>query len=118
MSNRMLIALALPLALAACGDSRLAPAPGEHPGWPQPSPPRPSYAPLPFTTNYAPYNGKVLVSPPANADGSVPYTVRGGETAAASGQMSCHPVPPASFEGKTATMVCQQPDGSWVYVAE
>lgn len=121
MHNKVLIALILPLALAACADERLAPAPGEHPDWPQPSAPRPSYAPLPFTTNYAPYNGKVLVSPPAKADGTVPYAVRGAEAApapAASGDMACHPVPPATFEGRVTTMVCQQPDGSWVYVAQ
>ena len=77
MTKSLLIALALPLALAACADQRLAPAPGEHPGWPQPSPPRPSHAPLPFTDNYAPHSGGVVGSPPANPDGSIPYAVRG-----------------------------------------
>lgn len=69
--------LAVPLALAACADERLTPAPGEHPGWPQPSPPRPSTAPLPFTDNYAPHSGSTVASPPADANGNVPYAVRG-----------------------------------------
>lgn len=77
MTNKFLLALAVPLALAACGDSRLTPAPGEHPGWPQPSPPRPSTAPLPFTDNYAPHSGTIIASPPVNADGNIPYAVRG-----------------------------------------
>lgn len=75
--RKMLFILALPLALAACADERLTPAPGEHPGWPQPSPPRPSTAPLPFTDNYAPHSGSTVASPPVNADGNVPYAVRG-----------------------------------------
>ncbi|HLO75105.1 MAG TPA: hypothetical protein VK196_01455 [Magnetospirillum sp.] len=75
--KKTLLLLALPLALAACADQRLAPAPGEHPDWPQPSPPRPSHAPLPFTDNYAPHSGPILASPPPNADGNVPYVVRG-----------------------------------------
>lgn len=75
--KKTLLLLALPLALAACSDSRLTPAPGEHPGWPQPSPPRPSSAPLPFTDNYAPHSGTTIASPPANADGNIPYAVRG-----------------------------------------
>jgi hypothetical protein len=75
--KKSLLLLALPLALAACSDQRLAPAPGEHPDWPQPSPPRPSYAPLPFTDNYAPHSGSTVASPPVNADGNVPFAVRG-----------------------------------------
>lgn len=75
--NKTLLLLALPLALAACGDERLAPAPGEHPGWPQPTPPRPAYAPLPWTDNYAPHSGSTVASPPADAEGNVPYAVRG-----------------------------------------
>lgn len=74
---KKLLLLALPLALAACGDTRLTPAPGEHPGWPQPSPPRSSSAPLPFTTNYAPLNGQYLETQKPTADGNVPYAVRG-----------------------------------------
>ncbi|HTH17511.1 MAG TPA: hypothetical protein VL974_12720 [Magnetospirillum sp.] len=76
--KRLMILAALPLALAACsGDERLTPAPGEHPGWPQPSPPRPSTAPLPFTDNYAPHSGTTVASPPADANGNVPFAVRG-----------------------------------------
>ena len=77
MKKTTLILLALPLALAACGDSRLAPAPGEHPGWPQPSPPRPATAPLPFTDNYAPHSGSTVASPPADSNGNIPFAVRG-----------------------------------------
>ncbi|MCR6630909.1 MAG: hypothetical protein NVV74_13155 [Magnetospirillum sp.] len=80
MKTFLPLLLALPLALAACADERLTPAPGEHPGWPQPSPPRPSYAPLPFTDNYAPHSGSTIASPPANPDGSIPYAVRGQAT--------------------------------------
>ncbi|NFV80410.1 hypothetical protein [Magnetospirillum aberrantis] len=75
--NKTLLLLALPLALAACADERLAPAPGEHPGWPQPSPPQPTYAPLPFTDTYAPHSGSTVASPPADANGNIPYAVRG-----------------------------------------
>ncbi|MBC7952109.1 MAG: hypothetical protein H7Z12_09880 [Rhodospirillaceae bacterium] len=80
---KKILLLALPLALAACGDSRLTPAPGEQPGWPQSSPPRPSTAPLPFTTNYAPHSGTTIASPPVNADGNIPYAVRGAPPVAA-----------------------------------
>ena len=76
MKKLLLLAL-LPLTLAACGDSRLTPAPGEHPSWPQPGPPRPSHAPLPFTTKYAPLNGQYLETQKPNAEGNVPYAVRG-----------------------------------------
>lgn len=78
--TKLLLALAVPLALtlAACsGDERLAPAPGQHPGWPQPSPPRSSSAPLPFTTNYAPHSGTTIASPPMDANGNIPFAVRG-----------------------------------------
>lgn len=82
MKKTLLVVLPL-LALAACGDSRLTPAPGEHPDWPQPSPPRSSSAPLPFTTNYAPMSGQVQQSPPVNAEGNIPYAVRGTPPVAA-----------------------------------
>lgn len=87
MKKTLLVVLPL-LALAACGDSRLTPAPGEHPDWPQPSPPRSSSAPLPFTTNYAPMSGQVQQSPPVNAEGNIPYAVRGAPPVAAPGAIA------------------------------
>lgn len=60
-------------ALAACSDAPPPPAPGEKPGWPQPSPPRPSSAPLPFTTNYAPLSGQIEQLPPVPKGENVPY---------------------------------------------
>jgi len=66
------------LSLAACADERLTPAPGEHPGWPQPSPPRASDSlPIPFMTQYASPSGTIQMSPPARPDGNVPFAVRG-----------------------------------------
>lgn len=77
--NKTLLLLALPLALAACsGEPRLTPAPGEHPDWPQPSPPRSSTSlPVPFMDQYAPHSGTIVASPPVDANGNVPYAVRG-----------------------------------------
>lgn len=73
--NKLLLLAALPLALAACSDQRLAPAPGEHPGWPQPSPP--GRIANPFTDSYAPHTGTTIASPPADANGNIPFAVRG-----------------------------------------
>lgn len=124
MRRLALIALLLPL--AACGEPDR-PAPGQAPGWPDTNPPRPSYAPLPFTTNYT-VSGQVQDSPPARADGTVPYAVRGqapapeqalGQASSQAPARACHPVPPATqADGRVASTVCQQPDGSWAYVAE
>lgn len=73
--TKTLLLLALPLALVACAEPRLTPAPGEHPGWPQPSPP--GRVPTPFSDSYAPHSGTTIASPPADANGNIPYAVRG-----------------------------------------
>lgn len=132
MSMRPLaLALLLPLALAACAEERLTPAPGEAPGWPSQSPPRPSYAPLPFTTNYAPSSATQTQAPVPPGE-NVPYAVRGGQgPAPAAGDgitwnqpgqpvatQNCHAVPTVSFEGRQASTVCQQANGQWMYVPD
>ena len=124
MKRPLVLALLLPLALAACADERLTPAPGEAPDWPSPSPPRPAHAPLPFTTNYAP-SGASQTQPPVPPGENVPYAVRGGQPAApAAGNgitwnpSGCHKVPTVTFEGKPASTVCPRADGSWAYVAD
>lgn len=76
MKRPLALAIALVAAalLAACSDAPPPPpAPGEKPGWPQPTPPRPSSAPLPFTTNYAPLSGQVEQLPPVPKGENVPY---------------------------------------------
>lgn len=117
--QRILVLGAAALALAACTD-RLTPAPGEAPGWPSQSPPRPSYAPLPFQDTYLPATA-VQVMPPVPPGQNVPYAVPPGADATAAPAATaqpCHKVPPVTVEGKAASTVCQQPDGSWVYVAD
>lgn len=121
--KRILVLAAAALALAACND-RLTPAPGEAPGWPTQSPPRPSYAPLPFQDTYLPATA-VQVMPPVPPGQNVPYAVPPGAGPAApaaaaptTAAQPCHKVPPVNFEGKPASTVCQQPDGSWVYIPD
>jgi len=119
MKRTLFLALLAPLALAACADERLTPAPGEAPGWPSQSPPRPSYAPLPFTTNYTPATA-TQTQPPVAPGENVPYAVRGQQAAPsgsniqwnqAGGQsQNCHAVP-------TGT-ACQQADGTWAYIPD
>lgn len=77
MLRPLALALAAAALLAACSDAPPPPAapaaPGEKPGWPQPSSPRSSSAPLPFTTNYAPLSGQVEQLPPVPKGENVPY---------------------------------------------
>lgn len=118
--TRILALVALPLALAACADDRLTPAPGEAPGWPNVSPPRPSHAPLPFKDTYLPATA-VQTLPAVPPGQNVPYAVPPGAApapTAAAAPAPCHKVPPISFDGKPASTVCQQADGSWVYIPD
>lgn len=127
MKRALFLALIAPLALVACAEERLTPAPGEAPGWPSQSPPRPSYAPLPFTTNYAPATATQTQAPVPPGE-NVPYAVRGQQAAPsgsniqwnqAGGQpQNCHAVPTVSVDGKPASTVCQQADGSWTYIPD
>lgn len=93
--TKLFLALALPLALAACAEDRLTPAPGEHPDWPQPGAPRPAHAPLPFTTNYAPHAGSTIASPPMDGNGNIPFAVRGHTAPAAADWREPQPPLPA-----------------------
>lgn len=72
-----LLALSACAVVAACGPSH--PAPGEAPGWSEPSAPRASgSAPVPFRDQYLPtsaHNIKQL--PPVPEGENVPYAVRG-----------------------------------------
>jgi hypothetical protein len=71
----MALPVALAAALAACADAG-PPAPGEKPGWPQPTPPLTSLAPpSPFPTMYAPLSGQVEQLPPVAKGENVPYYV-------------------------------------------
>lgn len=119
--TRILALCALPLLLAACGNDRVTPAPGEAPGWPGQSPPRPSYAPLPFKDTYLPAT-PVQVMPPVPPGQNVPYAVPPGATApaatAATAEGQCHQVPTVTVEGRPASTVCRQPDGSWAYLPD
>ncbi len=135
--RRMLVLVAASATLAACGSDRLTPAPGQAPGWPSQSPPRPSYAPLPFTDNYLP-SSAVQVMPAVAPGQNVPYAVPPGAgpvaapaaaaaaapapapapATAATPDQVCHKVPPVNFEGRQASTVCPQPDGTWVYIPD
>lgn len=120
MTRILWTVLALPLALAACGGGgRLTPAPGEAPGWPSPTPPRPSYAPLPFRDTYLPATA-VQEMPPVPPGQNVPYAVPpgAGPAAAPTANQPCHKVPPVTFEGRTTSTVCRQADGTWMYVPD
>lgn len=131
--KRILAFGAATVALAACGNDRLTPAPGQAPDWPSQAPPRPSYAPLPFKDTYLPATA-VQVMPPVAPGQNVPYAVPPGAgpvtapaaaaataataTEPAAAAPACHKVPPVNFEGKPASTVCQQPDGTWVYIPD
>lgn len=123
----------LALALAGCSDARLTPAPGQAPDWPEISPPRPAYAPLPFTTNYAPVSGQVEQLPPVAPGQNVPYAVRGqsaatpaagmpqvgaGTAASAPVQSGCHGVPTVTIDGKPSSLVCPTANGGWNYIPD
>lgn len=162
--KRLLALILVPLALAACSDSRLTPAPGEAPGWPGiGGPPRPSYAPLPFTDTYLPAS-PVQTMDAVPAGQTVPYAVPPGTarmvpvaaapapvpapaparpappaapitaateapppapappiapvSAEALTPSICHKIPQINFEGKQSSTVCQQANGSWVYIPD
>ncbi|MGE5546458.1 MAG: hypothetical protein ACM33T_06155 [Solirubrobacterales bacterium] len=115
------------VALAACSGGYTPPAPGQAPGWPQPEVPRSHMAiPLPYTNTYLP-PGQVQQMPAVAPGENPPYAVRGGVVgaptptggpAAAAGQPACHAVPTVTVEGKSASTVCPNPDGSWSYIAD
>jgi len=131
--TRSLPATVLPvlalLALAACSEPRLIPVPGQAPDWPASSPPRPSYAPLPFTTNYAP-SAPVQTLPAVPQGQNVPYAVPASAAPAAAAAAEakvtwdpangpdCHKVPTVTVDGKPASVVCKGADGLWSYVPD
>lgn len=126
--HRILALVAATVALAACADDRLTPAPGQAPGWPGQSPPRPSHAPLPFQDTYLPATA-IQVMPPVAPGHNVPYAVppeagpapgavAAPTTTTPAPAQACHTVPPVTFEGKPARTVCPQADGTWVYIPD
>lgn len=93
--NKIVAAILCAVSLTACADQRLTPAPGEAPGWPAQSVPRPSYAPLPWTDNYAPAT-PVQTMPAVPPGQNVPYAVPAGAApiAPAPTQVNWKPAPP------------------------
>ncbi|MBF0325615.1 hypothetical protein [Magnetospirillum moscoviense] len=93
--NKLAAVTLCALSLAACADQRLTPPPGVAPDWPSQSPPRPSYAPLPGTTNYqaaTPVQTMPAVPPGQN----VPYAVPAGAAPIAPAPTTVTWKPPAA----------------------
>ncbi|CAA7623818.1 exported hypothetical protein [Magnetospirillum sp. LM-5] len=96
--NKLAAVTLCALSLAACADQRLTPPPGVAPDWPSQTPPRPSYAPLPWTDNYQAVT-PVQTMPAVPPGQNVPYAVPAGAAPIAPAPTTVTWKPPAAPAG-------------------